>query len=168
METVVTNPATEAAVEQSSPVPRKSANADRWLGVVLLVLGGVMFFETFFFKTFDWDPLGMAFWPRVLLGCLAVFVAIHIVKGNVGDEMEPLSMQAVIQFGVCIAYLFGLMYLGFFIATPILVFGLGLRLREFSPRAVVLSAVAAASSTAIIYLIFEFGMSVELPRGIWG
>lgn len=163
-----TDSMTDSPAGDEGKSPPGSSNADRWLGVALLVLAAVMFVDTFFFKTFQWDPLGMAFWPRVLLGALVALVAYHIVVGNVGDEMEPMTTRAFIQFGVCMVYLAGLTYLGFFISTPILVFGLGLWLRKPSWKAALLSALSAIICTAAIYLIFEYSMDVELPRGIWG
>ena len=51
--------------------PSGTNNGDRWLGIVLLAICAGLYHETFFFKTFDWDPVGMAFWPRVLLTVLA-------------------------------------------------------------------------------------------------
>lgn len=157
-----------ADAESHSPLPEDSFAVDRWMGAVLLVIGALLFFETFSFKTFEWDPLGMAFWPRVLIGALAVISIWHIVVGNVGGAMEPITRRAIAMLFGCFAYLGGLVYLGYFVMTPLMIFATGLWLRPFTTRAALFSAVNAVFGTALVYAIFELGMSVELPRGIWG
>jgi len=162
-------PAADSVVDTpDSSLPENEFAVDRWMGVALLVIGALMFRETFSFRTFDWDPLGMAFWPRLLIAALSIISAWHIVVGNVGDAMEPITKRAITLFVGCLAYLGGLAYLGYFIATPVMILVAGLWLRPFTARAAALSVVNAAFGSALVYLIFEFGMSVELPRGIWG
>lgn len=142
---------------------------DRWLGIGLLVIGAVLFYDTFFFRTFNWDPLGMAFWPRVLLGALALVSVWHIWKGRIGNEEgERFTPRAFVVFGGGVLYVLGLDYLGFFVATPLVLFVYSLWLRPVSARAVVSSAAVAAVGTGLVYAIFEYGMEVILPRGIFG
>ena len=162
-------PAADSVADASiSPLPENSVAVDRWMGVVLLVIGALMLVETFSFKTFDWDPLGMAFWPRVLIVALAVISIWHIVVGNVGGAMEPITRRAILLLFGCFAYLGGLAYLGYFVMTPFMIFAAGLWLRPITARAAVFSAINAVFGTVLVYVVFELGMSVELPRGIWG
>lgn len=139
---------------------------DRWVAVVLLVAGAGLFYDTFFFRTFDWDPVGMAFWPRMLLGGMAAVAVWHIVKGRVGVERaERFTPRAFVVFGGGLAYVFLLGYLGFFIVTPVALFAYSLWLRPLSARAVVSGAFVATVGTGLVYAIFEYGMDVILPRG---
>ncbi len=142
---------------------------DRWVGVVLLVAGAALFGETFFFRTFDWDPVGMAFWPRVLLGMMAAVAIWHIVKGRVAaDAAEPLTSRAFAVFGGGMVYVLLLDIVGFFILTPAALFLYSLWLRPLSARAAASSALAALFGTGLVYAIFEYGLDVILPRGILG
>jgi hypothetical protein len=142
---------------------------DRWLGVALLAIGAGLFYDTFFFRTFDWDPVGMAFWPRVLLATMAMVAIWHIVKGRVGAEVaERFTPRAFVVFGGGVAYVFMLDYLGFFILTPAALFAYSLWLRPVSMRAIVSAGFVAVFGTGLVYAIFEYGMDVILPRGILG
>lgn len=142
---------------------------DRWIGVVLLVAGAGLFYDTFFFRTFDWDPVGMAFWPRVLLAAMAATAVWHIVKGRVAaDKAEPFSSRAFVVFGCGIVYVLLLDTIGFFVLTPVTLFIYSLWLRPVSVRAAASSVVVAIFGTGLVYAIFEFGLDVILPRGFLG
>ena len=142
---------------------------DRWIGVVLLVVGAGLFGDTFFFRTFDWDPVGMAFWPRVLLGAMGAIAVWHIVKGRVAaDTVEPFMPRAFVVFGGGVVYVLLLDTIGFFLLTPVALFIYSLWLRPVSARAVVSSVVVAVFGTGVVYAIFEYGLDVILPRGILG
>ncbi|WP_316979848.1 tripartite tricarboxylate transporter TctB family protein [Shumkonia mesophila] len=142
---------------------------DRWVGVVLLVVAAGLFYDTFFFRTFNWDPVGMTFWPRVLLAAMAAIAIWHIVKGRVAaGAAERFTLRSFVVFGGGVVYVFLLDYLGFFIITPVALFIYSLWLRPMSARAVVSSVVVAVSGTGLVYAIFEYGMDVILPRGILG
>jgi|GEM_PF-5020421 len=153
-----------AAAETAKPGVVKF---DRWVGIFFLVVCAGLFYETFFFRTFDWDPVGMAFWPRVLLGVLAVVSVWHIVAGNAGGQpMEAFTRRAFVPFIGGMAYVLLLDPLGFFILTPIAILLYSLWLRPFSGKALLTAACLGIAGTAVIYLIFEFGMNIYLPRGI--
>lgn len=142
---------------------------DRWLGIALLVIAAVLFYDTFFFRTFDWDPVGMAFWPRVLLGGMAAVAVWHIVKGRIGAERaDRMTPRAFVVFGGGLVYVSLLDTLGFFIVTPLALFAYSLWLRPLSARAAVSAALVAATGTGLVYAIFEYGMEVILPRGFLG
>lgn len=152
-----------------NPGPSKaSPQSDRWIAVLLLAVSAMMFYETTRFPSLSWDPAGMALWPRLLIGCLAVVCVWHIVKGCVGDAMEPPTRRALLLIAFCAAYLAGLAYLGFFIANAVMVAGLNLWYRRLTPRAIAEAIVTAIVATGLIYLVFEYSMGIEMPRGIWG
>jgi len=65
-----------------APLRRWLAGQDRLLGLIVLLVAGFLFVETFNFKTVDWDPLGLPFWPRVLLVLLAVLGIYLVIRGS--------------------------------------------------------------------------------------
>jgi putative tricarboxylic transport membrane protein len=142
---------------------------DRCVGIVLLAASAGLFYDTFFFRTFDWDPVGMAFWPRVLLATLALVGVWLIVKGRIGsDAVERFTARSFVVFAGGVVYTFLLGYLGFFIATPLALFAYSCWLRPLSARALATGAVVALLGTGLVYAIFEYGMEVSLPRGLLG
>ncbi len=151
---------------QGTPTEKSGPPFDRWVGLVLLGVSGILLYETFFFRSFDWDPVGMAFWPRVLLAVLGAVSVWHVVAGRAGGgTMEPLSRRAFILFGGAMAYVAALPTVGFLILTPIAIFVYSLWLRPFSRRAVLGAALLAVVGTASIHALFLYGMSVYLPQG---
>jgi hypothetical protein len=154
----------------SKPEPARFPS-DRWIGVVLLAVSALMLFETTRFPVMAWDPAGMAFWPRLLIGCLAVVCLWHIVKGRVGEPMERPTGRALALIGVCALYLAATATLGFFVANPLMVAGLLLWYRRAGgglAAGLAEAVLTAAVATGLIYLVFEYGMGIEMPRGIWG
>jgi len=142
---------------------------DRCVGIVLLAASAGLLYDTFFFRTFDWDPVGMAFWPRVLLATLALVCVWLIVKGRIGSEAaDRFTPRAFTVFAGGAVYVLLLGYLGFFVATPLVLFAYSCWLRPLSVRAVATSAVVAVLGTVLVYAIFEYGMEVILPRGTLG
>jgi hypothetical protein len=142
---------------------------DRCVGIALLAASAGLLYDTFFFRTFDWDPVGMAFWPRVLLATLALVCVWLIVKGRIGSEAaERFTSRSFTVFAGGVVYVFLLGYLGFFIATPLALFAYSCWLRPLSARTVATSAAVAVVGTGVVYAIFEYGMEVILPRGLLG
>lgn len=146
----------------------KETNQDRWLGIFLLLIGGGLFWRTFYFRTFDWDTLGMAFWPRVLLAILALCSVAHIIKGNIGNDVsEPIQKRGIILFFGAISYVFLLDIVGFYLLTPIAACFYSIWLRPFNKHTVITAFILAVGGTFVAYLIFELGMGVYMPRGIF-
>ena len=151
--------------QPETPAAGARGKPDRWIGIVLIVLCGFLFYETFFFRTFDWDPVGMAFWPRVLLAVIAAVSVWHIIVGNAGGTAEPLSRRAFVVFAGAMVYVALLETVGFLILTPIAIFAYSLWLRPLSGRAVLWGVVLAGVGTAALYFLFQEGMTVYLPAG---
>lgn len=143
---------------------------DRILGVAALVITGFLFAWTFTFRIVDWDALGMAFWPRVTLGAMALLAVHFILRGRLEKTRDP---PALILRGFWIpiggfAFIFAAAWLGFalasVIALTILTGVLAPRRRWRWAAAVVLGL----TWTAVAWLLFAGILSVPLPRGIFG
>lgn len=131
-------------------------------------------------------PIGPAFYPRVVLGLLAL-LSIILIAGDVlnarrlraagpsetatpaGSKGLPPNYRLValtfIQFGLYIALL---PQLGFRIATFLFVLALEVTL-ERPPTAMrwALAVAVAAATSLVCYYVFENYLSVLLPRGTW-
>mgnify|MGYP005861197985 CR=1 FL=1 len=135
---------------------------DRWVGVVCLIAGGLLFWETFSFRRVDWDPLGLPFWPRVVLGLIGLASVWLILKGDLGRRpAEPIEPRALAYLAGLLVYLASVPALGFVVATPPYLF-LFHRAMD-GGRRIVEGALVAALGTAALWLLFVVGLGVPLP-----
>jgi putative tricarboxylic transport membrane protein len=129
-------------------------------------------------------PIGPAFYPRVVLGLLALLSGILIVidlramrvaHASAATAAPPatagpapnyrLVLLTFIEFGLYIALL---PPLGFRISTALFVLALQATLEW--PRSVkhwVLAVIVAFATSEVCHLVFEYYLSVLLPRGTW-
>lgn len=75
--------------------------------------------ETFRFRIVPWDPLGMAFFPRILLGALVVAL-LGRLWGSYRDGKAGLSRfwPGIGVLALCMAFVGGIATLGVYLATP--------------------------------------------------
>ena len=140
---------------------------DRWMGIVILIIGSFLFYETFFFHKVDWVDLGMAFWPRILLGCLGVLAIYFIIRGNLDNgSSEGLELRAFAILAGCIGYALLVETIGWLVLTSVFLFILTLSLSDKSQRSMVHASFSAVFGTAFIYLLFHYGLDVQLPEGL--
>jgi hypothetical protein len=81
---------TEAAMDphpddQTQTARRDPLRAARFedaiVGVVIIAAAGLLYWATFYFRAVDWTPLGLAFWPRVLLaGLVLASLALMVLR----------------------------------------------------------------------------------------
>lgn len=142
---------------------------DRWVGFAIVAAAIPLFIVTFWFPVIDWAPLGMAFWPRLLIGLLCALAAGMIAVGRFGGE-EPgtLSGRALGVLAGSLAYVFLLTPVGYLIVTPVYLAALNLALATPAQRSWLEAALVALGGTAVTYGAFQYGLGIELPAGIVG
>lgn len=140
---------------------------DRWIGIAILIIGGFLFYETFFFHKVDWVPLGLAFWPRVLLGGLGVLSVYFVIRGSLdGGSSEGLAVLAFVILAGCVGYALLVETIGWLVLTPIFLFILTFFLSDRSRRSMTHAILSAIFGTAFVYLLFHYGLDVQLPEGL--
>lgn len=146
-------------------------NTDRYMGIAVLVLCGVLFADTFTFRKTEWELLSMAFWPRLLLLILAGLAIYLIAKGNLepGKQAESLAKKAFLAAAGGFAYVLLLKPVGFLILTPIFiwVFSYWISRRDW-PWRLLESGITAMVGTFAIYGLFVLGLKLILPSGLLG
>jgi putative tricarboxylic transport membrane protein len=149
---------------------------DGGIGLGLLGLCGLLYWQSGGIPTPPFVPVGPAFYPRIILILLAA-LAVWLILGDAlarprrpgrpaTRAASPLNYRLlVICFIVFGAYVVGLSLLGFLLATFLFVLALGWIMGPHQVRELPkLAAVAIATSVAT-YLIFEKYLHVFLPRG---
>ncbi len=142
-----------------------SKSYDRWIGLILLVTAGILFVDTFTFKTRPFVPLNTAFWPRIILAGMALVAVNLIIRGRITSEApEKIPKVAAHVFLAFVFYVAILPYGGFF-AVSALVGGMGYYwLSEIkTARTAVISVIYGVAVSGGIYVVFKFALKVQLP-----
>lgn len=145
--------------------------ADLLIGIGLLVFAGLYYQQSqHIVRGFASDRLGPTFFPRLLALALTVLAAVLVVRAGSGrSDPTPLPpMQRGLLLAVIlltVAYAFVLPFLGFLIATPLLL-GTVIRLLGLRRWGTVIGT--ALGITVVLYLTFGRALDVLLPLGPLG
>jgi putative tricarboxylic transport membrane protein len=140
-------------------------HGDRLVGLVALATAAIFFYETLSFRVVAWDPLGLAFWPRVVLALMATFALWFVIRGSVSqDGIEPVLPSAFLVLGGCAAPVVVLPRLGFLISTFAFVLVFAHLLGRGQDRRLAWALGLAVVTTLGVYLVFQQGLGVQLPR----
>jgi len=152
---------------ERSAEPLSRLGQDRIVGIVILLVGGFLFYETFNFRVVAWDPLGLAFWPRIVLGIMGVLAVYLIVRNSVdAGPFQPLQARAFVLLAGLSLYVLLLPRLGYLIATPIMLFCFHVALGGTQPKRLVEAAIFAVVATGIVDWVFESLLFVQFPQGL--
>ncbi len=140
---------------------------DRLVGLVILLGGAFLFWRTYDFHVVDWDPLGLPFWPRILLGLLIASGLYMTVRGSLdnGPFSKPVG-KSFLFLGIITAYALLMSPVGYLIATPAFIIIFHLSLSSLTVRHVIEACILAAISTGFIYYIFQDLLLVQFPEGM--
>lgn len=123
----------------------------------------------------SYGKLGPAFWPQIILVCLAFMsgiVSIGTIKklsrekgwGESLVTMDRSKVRFFAAIGLIVVYIFLLNIMGFIIMTPLFMAAFMILLGEKSKGWMIGVSIGL---TAIIVILFTKAMYVPLPRGVW-
>lgn len=146
--------------------------------IVLMVLAGycLVYVNATVGSTVQTDPLGAAFWPRILLSLLLVLLAINLVQIYLRTPKEERNLSSIRNLSVkgilgnrvfqgmalFVVYAILLDWIGFIPASFLMGICLSYLLGERRIGVLVLSSFLIV---AIVFVLFFKGMSIQLPRG---
>ncbi len=155
----------QGAEGSAEPLPR--LGQDRIVGLVILLVGAFLFYETFNFRVVAWDPLGLAFWPRIVLGIMGLLAVYLIIRNSVdAGPFQPLQGRAFVLLAGLSLYVLLLPKLGYLIATPIMLFCFHVALGGTQPKRLLEAAIFAGIATWIVAWVFESLLFVQFPQGL--
>ena len=122
------------------------------------------------------DPLGAAFWPRILLTLLIILLGVNLVQIFLRTPKEERNLSSITSLklkdivsnrliqgmALFVCYAFLLNWFGFIVASFVMGIGLSYLLGERRPQVLVISSLLIVS---IVFVLFFKGMSIQLPRG---
>jgi hypothetical protein len=143
-------------------------NRDRHIGIGIIIIMIPLLIETFYFPVRPRVPLGVAFWPRMLLTILFLVALYLTFKGNVlVEEQEALSRHSLIGLGFGGLYAVLVEHIGFIILTPLFLFAVSyLLMKKRGGSQIIKPIIVALLATIITYLVFNKGLLVQLPEGL--
>lgn len=147
---------------------------DALVGIVSVLLGiFVLITASRFHETTALDPAGPGGVPTLLAWCILIIGVIHIggayfapkldkdAKAKWTKEFE--SAKPILHITlVCILYIFLLEYIGYLIATPLLMMGIMWVIKVRDIKNLLLTSVI---TTVVLFLIFGIALKVKLPMG---
>ena len=143
---------------------------DRYIGVGLIAFGIFMYHvSTTWPLNFSADPAGPAAIPKILCAGLVILGAILVV-GSLGVKTKSttpfVTRDELIITGVltavCILYLVILPYIGYLLATPLLLASILVCVGSRKPKTVILVSIIA---TLVLFVLFYSILQVNLPLG---
>lgn len=150
---------------------------DGGIGLGLLVLCGVLYWQAGNVPTPPFVPVGPGFYPRVILVLLAGLAVWLILEDLVAGRGQPRSATGpaghppnyrLVRIGFLVfgAYILGLSLIGYLAATFLFVLALGWILGPRDRRELPKLAAVAAGTSLLTFLVFEKYLRVFLPRGL--
>jgi hypothetical protein len=147
---------------------------DSGIGLGLLALCGLLYWQAAGIPTPPFVPIGPAFYPRIILVLLAALAVWLILEDLVSAPARPAARSpgprpdyrvVALSFALFGGYVIGLSLIGYLAATFLFVLGLGWILGPRQPRTLPKLAAIAAGTSLVTFLVFEKYLHVFLPRG---
>lgn len=149
---------------------------DVLVGIVSVLLGiFVLVLSSQFHETTALDPTGPGGVPTILAWCILIIGIIHIVgaysapklnedkKSRFAKEFE--AAKPILRIAlVCVLYIILLDYIGYLIATPLLMIGIMWTINARDIKSLLLTSVV---TTIVLFLIFSIALKVKLPMGFF-
>jgi putative tricarboxylic transport membrane protein len=154
---------------------KRRINRDTITALLLLVLCGVLFHQTFNIRKVPFSEMGSEVWPRFVLLLMAVLAVIYLFQSMTtpAPQRAPFSFKAwlgayrnpLICFGMFFVFLLALPWLGMLVAGVLFVFVTQTILGGAGHRRWIVHALVALVSVGGMWLLFTYALGVVLPRG---
>ena len=152
--------------------------SDRLIGLLLLVISGLLYWQTFFFKRppfAQFEQMGSESFPRGILIGLAILSFILLVRGEGSlrpswtlDSVRALFTryrEVLLSLLLFPAYALAIDLVGFFYSTMVYLIVMQLMLRPRRGRALAHTVVGSIAFTWGLVTLFEGYLNVVLPSG---
>ncbi|MEC7763702.1 MAG: tripartite tricarboxylate transporter TctB family protein [Pseudomonadota bacterium] len=150
--------------------PRRSWG-DVVLGLATLPIVAFFYAEALTFRKMDWEPLGMAFWPKVVLVGLAILGLAIAADGlrRRTDRNERFRLLAFLPWVAGLVFLAVLPWLGTYLAGLFLIVALSWFLApEKTLRHAGIAVLNGVGSLILIHIIFAIILGLRIPSGALG
>ena len=148
---------------------------DAIVATVLLIAGGVLFWDTFQWRHTPYATMPSSVWPRFVLVIFFALCAIYLVRSLIrgpGDEVKRSLREWIAYYrnplscyGLFLGFLVTLPYLGMLVGGILFVWLMQVIVGERGRGAQVRHAAIAVASVGFMWLVFTYAIGVILPAG---
>jgi putative tricarboxylic transport membrane protein len=153
----------------------KRINRDTITALLLLVLCGVLFHQTFNIRKVPFSEMGSEVWPRFVLLLMAFLAVIYLFRSIAVPPPEKADFSVsrwlktyqnpLICFGMFLVFLLVLPWLGMLVAGILFVFVTQTILGGATPRHLIVHALVSVGAVGGMWMLFTYALGVVLPRG---
>ncbi len=147
---------------------------DTMVATALLIMGGVLFWDTFQWRRTPYATMASSVWPRFVLVVFFALCAIYLIrslyKGPSGKtrrtflEWVAYYRNPMACYGLFFLFLVTLPYFGILIGGILFVWAVQAVVGERTARAQLRHATIAIASVGAMWLIFTYAIGVILPE----
>lgn len=151
-------------------------NRDTVVAAVLLIAGGVLFWDTFQWRRTPYATMASSVWPRFILIIFFALCAIYLIRSLVRG-VEAGAPKATFRgwlayyrnplwcYGLFFLFLITMPYLGMLIGGILFVWAVQAVVGERTLRAQLRNGAIAIGAVGSMWLIFTYALEVILPAG---
>lgn len=154
----------------------KRFHSNTLIAIALLLIGAVMFWNTFGFRAPPFETVSPRAWPRFVLALLFALSALYLWQ-SLRAPREPgaaargarawarANRNALWCYALFLAFLLTLPYLGMLVGGTVFTYAVQTAIGARDLRAQAKHALIAAVSVGLMWALFNFGLDVLLPTG---
>ena len=152
-------------------------------GLVLFIIFALYFYSASQIKSLMSNTLTSGFVPEVI-AVLMMIISVLLIIGGIRDipkrratltemnsvygaEVDKKAVAVLMTFGIFAFALVLMQYLGFIIGGIVYLFLQNLILVPKSERKILRTAVVSVIATVVIFFVFRYAFSINLPMGIF-
>jgi putative tricarboxylic transport membrane protein len=151
-------------------------NRDFMVAAVLLIAGGMLFWDTFQWRRTPFATMASSVWPRFVLIIFFALCTVYLIRSFVRG-VEAGSTKVTFRgwlayyrnplwcYGLFFFFLLTMPYLGMLIGGTLFVWAVQTVVGERTVRAQLRHATIAIASVGFMWLVFTYALDVILPAG---
>ena len=151
-------------------------NRDSVVAAVLLIAGGMLFWDTFQWRQTPYATMASSVWPRFVLIIFFALCTVYLIRSLVRG-VEAGSTKVTFRgwlayyrnplwcYGLFFFFLLTMPYLGMLIGGTLFVWAVQTVVGERTVRAQLRHATIAIASVGFMWLVFTYALDVILPAG---
>lgn len=150
-------------------------NRDTITAILLLLLCGVMFWQTFHIREVPFSQVGSEVWPRFVLVLLTLLCLVYLFR-SISDPPvagEPFRLSSwlkryrnpLICFAMFFVFLLALPYTGMLLTGILFVFITQTLIGGAQPRRLIVHAAVSVFAVGGMWALFTYALGVFLPPG---
>lgn len=149
---------------------------DTLVAVVLLLAGGVLFWDTYQWRRTPYATMASSAWPRFILVIFLALCALYFLRSLRQDSAEASATKGILEwaryyrnvlwcYGLFLLLLATMPYFGMLVGGTLFVWATQIAVGERTLRAQLRHAMISIVSVGLMWAVFTYALGVILPEG---